>query len=225
MNHDSRLRETIELVRKLKRTGIDRLTVIARHSARRYDSENPQFEPFLGLTDKGKELALELGRSLPDFTLVRFYSSPVVRCVETAYQAEKGCIENGLDTEVPKLSGVLTGFFVKNAAEAFGNYFERGSEVFFRSWFNGELTDIMADAEESASKLTAFLVGRLKGTRGGQLNFCVSHDWNLYLLREICLHQRQEEHGPAMFLESIAVFERDGRPYMVNHVGDPIPIE
>ncbi|MFU8814903.1 MAG: histidine phosphatase family protein, partial [Pseudomonadales bacterium] len=73
---------TLDLVERVLGRGIDHAVVLMRHSAREFapdvhDLDNP-------LTAEGRELALDLGASLPKHLLVRAYASPPERCMETA---------------------------------------------------------------------------------------------------------------------------------------------
>jgi len=63
----------------------ERVYLLIRHAERRHITpEDPDFGAHVGLTDKGREQALSLGKCIPPEGDICFYSSPVGRCVETA---------------------------------------------------------------------------------------------------------------------------------------------
>ena len=69
----------------------ERVYLLVRHGERRHITPNdPDFGAHVGLTDKGREQALSLGRCIPPEGDICFYSSPVGRCMETAQFIGKG---------------------------------------------------------------------------------------------------------------------------------------
>ena len=63
----------------------ERVYLLIRHAERRHITpEDPDFGAHVGLTDRGREQALSLGKCIPPEGDICFYSSPVGRCVETA---------------------------------------------------------------------------------------------------------------------------------------------
>ena len=96
----------------------ERVYLLVRHGERNHITpKDPDYGAHVGLTERGREQALGLGRfvraggeTLAD---VCFFSSPVGRCVETAEYIGKGCgVEN---PEVEKLD-CLAEYFVQNYA-------------------------------------------------------------------------------------------------------------
>ena len=69
----------------------ERVFLLIRHAERRHITpDDPDFGAHVGLTDKGREQALSLGKCIPPEGDICFYSSPVGRCVETAQCIGKG---------------------------------------------------------------------------------------------------------------------------------------
>ena len=69
----------------------ERVFLLVRHGERRHITpDDPDFGAHVGLTDKGREQALSLGRCIPPEGDICFYSSPVGRCMETAQFIGKG---------------------------------------------------------------------------------------------------------------------------------------
>ncbi|MCP4753334.1 MAG: histidine phosphatase family protein [Proteobacteria bacterium] len=209
---------TVNTLKKLMNDGIGKLAVIMRHSARHYDSENPFNEPFLGLTEEGKKLSYKVGEKLPTGPCLRLFSSPVGRCIETAYQIEKGNMSVNGKTRDAILDMKLTAFYVKNIIETFTAISEKGTLAFFREWFDGRVSsDILDPPEEAAATLVRFLVERLDETADSHLDICVSHDWNMYLIKEFFLGLKHEEVGDVEYLEGVIVFRQDNSLYITNH--------
>jgi hypothetical protein len=53
------------------------------------------------------------------------------------------------------------------------------------------------------------------------VNMCVTHDVNLYLIRELCLGQSMEDGGRISPLEGLLFFEQDRVTQISNHLGQP----
>ena len=218
----TRSKETLEIINDLVIQGVEKISIIMRHSAR-YFGTNPQMEPFLGLTETGKEYAVEFGHALTQKPFPVFFSSHFGRCIETAYLVDKGynkrhCQFNGHNT----LAQELAPFYIKDMHRAFSTFKEMGNDTFLRAWFNKELPcDMMQDSEEAATLLTDFMTKKMDSLDPGQIAICVSHDWNLYPLKEHKLNLPFEEHGKVEFLESVVLFQQRGKNFIMNHQQEP----
>ena len=103
--------------------GDERVYLLVRHGERRHITpQDPDFGAHVGLTDKGREQALNLGKSIPPEGDICFYSSPVGRCVETAQFIGRGrasvqCASQ--DTSAPRVQPLdcLAEYFVQNYDE------------------------------------------------------------------------------------------------------------
>ena len=69
------------------------------------------------------------------------------------------------------------------------------------------------------------LLGILKETSDPVIDIAISHDWYMYVLKEHFLKQPLEEFGQVQYLEGAAIFEKQGKLYIVNHQSDPVLIE
>jgi hypothetical protein len=143
-NHPTRFTDSqdqgnhiIALMSRLFKQGVRKMSILVRHGDRHYDLTNPQNEPFLALTEHGKQQSYEFGLHLPREPYYHFFSSHVIRCVETAYQIEKGCIKNGSRTRVNMIIPNLAPFFVKDLPAVLSRCALDGPEVFFQSWLRG----------------------------------------------------------------------------------------
>jgi broad specificity phosphatase PhoE len=211
--------KTLALLYDLRQQGIENYTVLMRHAERPIDS--PENDLLMQITEDGKRAAYEFGRGLPADSPFRFFASPVDRCVETADFIEKGALSVGSKTESTQKMERLYAFYIHDLRAADGilyEMFDRGEWAqFFRNWFDGKYpAEIIGDARPAAEILLKALQDLLQQpTPGG--NICVSHDINLFLIKEYYLGLRPEDHEYIQFLEGVIVYERDGEQYIVNH--------
>jgi hypothetical protein len=209
-------------VNRLFKQGIQKMSVLLRHGDRHYDPANLRNEPFLPLTEHGKQQSYEFGLQLPSEPYYHFFSSPVIRCVETAYQIEKGCIKRGAKTQVNIIIPNLGPFFVKDRSAVLSHCVVEGPEVFFQSWLRGQISEkIMLPPKLAIRQQLPQIMARLAEQDHLNLNLYVTHDVNLYLIREFCLGQVIEEVGRIDPLEGLVFFEQDGLVQVSNHLGPP----
>ena len=101
----------------------ERVYFLVRHAERRHITpEDPDFGAHVGLTDKGREQALGLGRCIPADGDMVFFSSPVGRCMETAQCIGKGRMMVAGAAQVADIPhveplGCLGDYFVQNQVE------------------------------------------------------------------------------------------------------------
>ena len=138
---DSEQNHTLKLVNYLHNEGIENMAVLIRHGDRYYDREDLQNEAFMPLNEKGKQDAYEFGLQLPKTQSYRFFSSRAGRCIETAYQIEKGCIENGAKTTVNIVAPHLRGFFVIDGKKVVSRLYDVGATPFIQSWLRGKVSE------------------------------------------------------------------------------------
>lgn len=220
-----RSRHTSELVRNLLARGIDRISLVIRHSDRHY-TDNPRLEPFMGLSDSGKAYAFDLGKSFPlDLTPVLF-SSHFGRCIETAYLIDKGFTSvTGKQLPNNTLNTVLTPFYVKDISSVMKIMTKTGSTQFIRNWFDKTIDEsIMLDPEVTAGRITDFMVSNLKELRPGQAAVCVTHDWNLFPIKQFTLGLSREDSLDAGYLDAVAFFEKDDQVFAAARQFDPVRI-
>jgi hypothetical protein len=92
----------------------ERVFLLIRHGERNHITPNdPDYGAHVGLTERGREQAFSLGRSIPDGDMV-FFSSPVGRCMETARCIGEG---HGLREVHVEPLGCLGDFFVQDQGE------------------------------------------------------------------------------------------------------------
>ena len=209
---------TLELVEQLTNEGVDHIVLLMRHSAREYapgkhDLLNP-------LTDEGRDFARELGKRLPKGLVLRGYTSPAERCVETA-----GLIMNGheaaggqiLRNRVVEALGV---FYVLDQIKMFMAMRDAGGIVnFLQRWFDGGIArDILMPAHLAARLVGGVAKEKLSQTgKDPQLDLLVSHDFTLYTIKDQLLRQGTNRYPDVHYLDGVAFFNRDGKTFIQSH--------
>ena len=224
--NDRHWEKTASLIRRLNSQGIDKLFVVLRHSARNYH-EDITMEPFMSLTDKGRAMAFQMGSSLPENFSIRFFSSYIGRCIETAYLLDKGFVKKtGAMTENNRVTDIMAPFYVNDLSKLADIIMSRDLFVFIREWINVHIPEsILMPPKEAARKMFKFMVCSLWESEKNTLQISVTHDWNLYLLKEFGLGLAHEEYGKVSYLEGIVLFEQDGKIYITNHQKDPVILD
>ncbi|MCZ6869150.1 MAG: histidine phosphatase family protein [Gammaproteobacteria bacterium] len=191
----------------LRGRGITRALAVVRHAAREYvegrhDLENP-------LTDEGRSMALSFGERLPADLTVRAYSSPVERCVDTAGLILEGHRAKGGAAERHRVVEGLGLFFILDQRKMFRlmRDVHGGGQGFIRAWCDRRIgEDVVIPAQDAARIMLSMLASKLPPGESA-LTVGVSHDFNLFMLREQLLGMRLEDHGHVEYLDGIVVFE------------------
>ncbi|WP_408622811.1 histidine phosphatase family protein [Desulfosudis oleivorans] len=192
-----------------------------RHSARRY-AEHPAGEPFMELTEEGKEIAHAWGKALPPGAPVSFFSSFIGRCIETAYLIDKGHVAAGGQTRHTVIEETLSPYYVRNA-HRFLEVCKTLSD-FFTQWFAGRISpEIIDHPSDIAGRMAGFWHHRLDTGSTGEktVDICITHDWNLFVAREYLLGLAHDAHGDVAYLDGVVVFEEKGKRYIVSPDNDP----
>ncbi len=214
-----------DIIRNLSDRGIKKMSVMMRHSARHYNWEQPKEEPFLMLTEEGKEFAYNLGKTLPPGFTLKFYSSVVGRCIETAYLIDKGYVSQGGITDHNMMEPCLSPSYVKKPFELM-KILQETSPNFIRQWFNGEISaEIIAPPQGAAHNIINMLESKLENLPENHINLGISHDWNLYLVKEYIMGLKHEDVGRVAYLEGLIVYREQGKTYVVNHQCKPVELQ
>ncbi len=217
---------TIKTIKTIIESKPDRVSLIIRHSER-YFHEQAQMEPFMGLTDNGKEAAVKLGRSLGQTPRPRFFTSHIGRCIETAYLIDKGYfMTHGRVNNNAIYCHDLSPFYIKDMKKAVAMVSETGADIFLRSWFNNEISeDIMLNPEETAEIIIGFMRKELKRLDKNEMGFFVSHDWNIFPVKEFFFGITHEKGGQVGYLDALFLFEKDNNLYLANHQKEPFILQ
>lgn len=154
----------------------------------------------IGLTEKGKQDAFELGRAIDGFERIRLFHSPAVRCRETAEAIGRGFCDRGGTVQGIKETWDLCAPYLKDdrvLKEA-----ETQGHEFMRAWFTGQFNpEWIRPTTEAADMVLAHLLQRMtEGDGADRLDVHVSHDWEIVLLREELLGVRYEDAGWVEYL-------------------------
>jgi broad specificity phosphatase PhoE len=222
LKHEVRARQTIETISGLLNDGIQKLSVIIRHSDRFFPKE-ARMEPFMGLTEGGKSFALELGKSLPENPAPRLFSSTFGRCIETAYLIDKGYTQqHKTPVAHTTTSDQLAPFYIKDIERAIHLVQAQGSDQFIRNWFDNNIEDgVMENPEKTSAILSQFMIDRLNEIDDNQIAVCVSHDWNIFPLKEFKLGLAHETKGDVGYLDGVVFYESSGQYFVTSFQGGP----
>jgi len=225
LKHEVRARQTVETIKGLLEDGIQKISVILRHSDRFFPEEDRK-EPFMGLTEGGKSFALELGKSLPKNPIPKLFSSTFGRCIETAYLIDKGYTQQHNNEVAHNVtSESLAPFYVKDLEKAIPLVKAQGSDLFIRNWFDNKIEDgVMENPEKTSAILSEYMTDRIKELNGNQIAVCVSHDWNIYPLKEFKLGLPHETKGDVGYLDGVVFYERCGQYFVTSFQSDPQPV-
>jgi hypothetical protein len=214
---------TIETMQAILETKPDRVSLILRHSERDFH-ENARMEPFMGLTENGKDECIKLGASLGKSPQPKLFSSHFGRCIETAYLLDKGYFKNhGIVNGNVTLSRELTPFYITDIEKAINMVSKVGTDVFLRSWFNKEISgDIMLNPEETAQKIVGFMKQELQNLGKDELGIFASHDWNIFPIKEFFFGMKHEEHGPVGYLDSVFLYTKNDKFYLQSYQKEAI---
>ena len=215
-------KETAKVIEGLREKGINRQVVLMRHSVRHY-SEDPRLEPFMGLTEQGKEAAIAFGHAVGQLAPLTPCSSYIGRCIETAYLLQRGssCKEGRINT----LEEVLSPFYVKDFHKIIELALKHDLTGFIRGWIDGAFPEtIIGSASSAASSMLQFVDHRL-AAEGAGVTVGVTHDWNVFTLKEFALKLPHEIWGKVVFLEGVVFFQEEGRLMAVNHQTKPVVVD
>ncbi len=201
---------TLDLLHSLLDSGVERVSLLTRHSAREYardkhDLLNP-------LTEAGRQYSTRFGLALDKTLHVRGYASPPERCVETATLAIDAHQSEGGDATPVRPVESLGVFYALDQIKMWkGMQIAGGLAPYVRAWVDGELpADAMIPSALAAPMLASAAVHRLRTAKAPRhVDLCVSHDITLMMVKHELLGEVPEEHSVA-YLDGVAVFEADG---------------
>lgn len=218
--------QTLTVIQQLLNQNITKIAAIIRHSERFYGT-TPSSEPFMGLTLAGMEYAVEMGQNFPSSPLPRLYSSPFGRCIETAYLIDKGFTrQHGMALTHNQPEEQLAPFYIKDIKKALNLLKEQGTRTYIRNWFDNRLDDtVMESPATTTAALTRFMTEKINSLADNEIAICVSHDWNIFPLKEFALGLPHEEAGDIEYLDGVVFFENNGRVYITSYQTDPRPVD
>ena len=223
LKYEIRTEQTINTINKILDQGADKISVLIRHSDR-FFSKEVKPEPFMGLTEKGKNFAFDFGLQLRSNPIPRLCSSFIGRCIETAYLIDKGFTkQNSIVLNHNYLSDILGPLFVKDVEKTIKLAQNQETNLFLREWFDKRIDEsIMEDPEKTSDNLCEFMVDQIKSLKNNQIALCISHDWSIFPIKEFKMNLKHETSGDVGYLDGLIFFEKDNKYYITNYQSDPI---
>ena len=165
----------------------ERVFLLVRHGERRHITpEDPDFGAHVGLTERGREQALSLGKCIPAEGDMSFFSSPVGRCMETALNIGVG---RGIEKPQVQPLDCLAEYFVQDYDE-YTKVLRAGFYEGICEWLKNEAAGNPRREKEAFAPLAArseeMLVMMLeKGN--SRFNIFATHDaWVVPCLTHFC---------------------------------------
>ncbi|MBO7596796.1 MAG: histidine phosphatase family protein [Bacteroidales bacterium] len=147
-----------------------RAAILIRHSERNKIPRG-EFGTHYMLTENGVRMAEEFGTKLSDFRIVKIYTSPILRCIQTASLLKKGI---GKPLEIISDHNLGDpGFHISNAEKAGKYYLSYGAKGVFEKYIVGEKLDGLATV--NYLKTTAMDWLKSQVTESG-ITIFVTHD-------------------------------------------------
>jgi broad specificity phosphatase PhoE len=211
---------TTDLINRLFDQGIERVTLLMRHSAREF---NPAINDLLNpLTDEGRHLSRNFGDRLPVNLFVKGYASPPDRCMETAQ-----LVLDSLQTKdvtlppVRPLEGLGVFYAIDQIKMWKGMQAAGGLASYLGEWLAGGLPEhVMISPRYAAVTVMRLLLGKhdIKSDHKKQLDLCVSHDMTVLFVRHY-FGLEPVSDASVEFLDGLALYRRDGRLWLESHHG------
>ncbi|NOX33275.1 MAG: histidine phosphatase family protein [Deltaproteobacteria bacterium] len=221
--YEVRTEETIDTINFLLDNNIKKISVLIRHSER-FFTKDASLEPFMGLTDNGKKIAFDFGQAIRSNPLPKLSSSFMGRCIETAFLIDKGFTKKNHRTlEHNSLNDKLSPFYVKDIEKTIPLVEKYGNELFLRNWFDKRIDEsIMENPEKTSDILCEFMIEQIKNLKENKIAVCVSHDWNIYPVKEFKLGLKAETAGDVGYLDGLVFFEKENKYYITNYQAQPV---
>ena len=168
----------------------ERVFLLIRHGERRHITpEDPDFGAHVGLTERGREQALALGKCIPVAGDMSFFSSPVGRCVETALNIGAG---RGVENASIEKVDCLAEYFVQDYDE-YTKVLRAGFYEGICEWLKNEAVgnprrdkEAFAPLAERSEEMLAMMLE--KGS--ARFNIFATHDaWIVPCLTHFCKMQ------------------------------------
>ncbi|MCP4020349.1 MAG: histidine phosphatase family protein [Desulfobacteraceae bacterium] len=205
---------------------IQDIAVLIRHSERHY-TKVAELEPFMTLTEIGKEYAVSFGEKLGKNPIPRLYSSFFGRCIETAYLIDKGFSNhNGGMLANPVSDQMLAPFYILDIQKVVDEIVKHGSPAFIRRWFNGQIDEtIIEKPDQTAQTICNYMIEHLQNQQKNEITICISHDWNIFPVKEFELNMPHEKYGDIDYLDGMIFYRDQDGVYVTCHLSEPKQIQ
>ena len=168
----------------------ERVFLLIRHGERRHITpEDPDFGAHVGLTERGREQALALGKCIPAAGDMSFFSSPVGRCVETAENIGVG---RGVENPSIEKMDCLAEYFVQDYDE-YTKVLRAGFYEGICEWLRNEAAGKPRRDKEAfapLSKRSEEMLAMMLEKGSARFNIFATHDaWIVPCLTHFCKMQ------------------------------------
>lgn len=168
----------------------ERVFLLIRHGERRHITpEDPDFGAHVGLTERGREQALSLGKCIPAEGDMSFFSSPVGRCMETALNIGFG---RGIQNPSIQKMDCLAEYFVQDYDE-YTKVLRAGFYEGICQWLQNESTGKPRCDKEAFAPLAARseeMLSMMLEKGDARFNIFATHDaWVVPCLTYFCKMQ------------------------------------
>ncbi len=165
----------------------ERVFLLVRHGERNHITPNdPDFGAHVGLTERGREQALSLGKCIPAEGDMSFFSSPVGRCMETALNIGVG---RGIEKPQVQPLDCLAEYFVQDYDE-YTKVLRAGFYEGICEWLQNEAAGNPRGDKEAFAPLTARseeMLSMMLEKGGARFNIFATHDaWVVPCLTHFC---------------------------------------
>lgn len=160
----------LEISSSMKDVGMRKIAVIIRHAERDSISKG-EFGNEACLTCNGESMAKQFGARLAGLTINHIYSSPIVRCMQTAELVAKGI---GKNVEITKENSLGNpGLHIQDAFKAGRHYLDLGAVGVFERFARGEHLEGLATIEYLRSHAMRWFESK---TLPGEITLFITHD-------------------------------------------------
>lgn len=179
--------------------------IVIRHTEReKIEDATKNYDA--SLTEKGKKDAIDFGKRLPKYQMVRFYHSWVHRCQRTAELILKGLKENGGKGSIIGEKEFISFHFLADEERGLKLLNEYGMEGFVKNWFSNNFDEgIVLDPNQCRKKLLNSILNNFSDS----LDIFVTHDWNIILLLSFLYDITEGDFKWPDFLEGVLI-EKNG---------------
>ena len=168
----------------------ERVFLLVRHGERNHITPaDPDYGAHVGLTERGREQALALGKAIPADGDIVFFSSPVGRCMETAKyigMGREGCASS--EPQVEAL-GCLGDFFVQDK-DSFEKVLKEGFYEGICAWLINETSGGPRHGDEAFYPLSdraEEMLSMMLEKGNARFNIFATHDaWVVPCLTHFC---------------------------------------
>ncbi|MGA1840888.1 MAG: PEP-utilizing enzyme [bacterium] len=194
-----------QIIDHLNRNSSKQTALLIRHSERCEPGKDNNYYN-IPLTQNGRKMAKDFGKSLPIDRNFRIYYSPPPRCKETAEQIKDGLLSSGGSVSETSQQDFLGTNFINSHQKMVSLIEKIGISAFSRKWISRNIEpEIISDPFMVISQIFNGLINAFenKGHTGNEIDIHITHDWNLLAVRDIFLDLKHEVLGRPDYLDGL----------------------